>query len=144
MSKGRGWWGEPGRHRVAALKRSAPWKLQPPRMTLDGYVVVNLIDRIPGVSVRWADSLRAAVAPSEHSQVGRINIVEGGRAVTGDNQFLMPKGIPDTEYAVLEEDSDFVFLAALLHNNRASAKHRYLVTQKDWKKAIKKSGDKFF
>ncbi len=148
--KGRGWWGERGRHSQAARghKTAGPTFHQEPftpTMSIDGHMVVALLERPAGVSVRWAESLRDAVGPSDSSQVARMrNLDTGETVVIGDNQSLLPHGVPDTDYAVLEEDDEFVFLAAMLHNGRASAKHRYLVTRKEWQKAIKKSGGKFF
>lgn len=129
MSKGRGWWGESGRHSQAARGHKTTGKnfhQDPftPTMSIDGHMVVTLLERPTGVSVRWVKTL--------------------GDAKVADHSFLFPNGIPDTDYAVLEEDDKYVFLAALLHSGHASDKHRYLVTKRDWEKAIKKSGGKFF
>ncbi len=149
-SKGQGWHGEPGRHRAAALGEKTVKTavgMSPstrPDRSIEGHVVVTVLDRPSAVSVRWAESLRDATGPSQDSQVARQSVIKGRRMITGDNQFLMPDGLPIDKYAVLEEDNDFVFLAVLLSNDHVSAKHRYLVTRRDWERAGKKSGGKSF
>ena len=67
-----------------------------------------------------------------------------GPTPMGDYQFLLPNGLPIDHYVVLEEDDEYVFLAVLLGNDHVSAKHRYLVAQRDWKRAKKASGGKFW
>ncbi len=133
MSKGRGWWGESGRHSLArrGMKTtSKSFHLDPftPTMNIDGEMVVRLHERPAGLSVRWASSLSSAAGPTP----------------AGEYQFPLPDGLPSDNYVVLEEDDQYVFLAVLLDNGHASAKHRYLVARRDWEKATKSSGGKFF
>lgn len=133
--KGRGWHGESKRHsaaargiRTAGLIMSTSMRKMVPARSVEGYVVVAVLDMPAGVSVRWAHSLKDAKGPTP----------------AGDYQFLLPSGLPIDHYAVLEEDDEYVFLAVLLGNDHVSAKHRYLVSQRDWKRAKKASGGKSF